>query len=132
VNDVADLLAKVVRHRLRAISYILEHTSFRYADEAELQAGIAQALDDMGFAAQREVRLTPASRIDFLYVDVHGHRIGIEVKIAGAPVSVGRQLARYAPHVDGLVLATTRRTHAQIPTTLGGKPVRVAILGRHA
>ncbi len=81
---------------------------FRYGDEDQLQQGLAAALESEGFDVQREVRLNARDRID-LMVD----RVGIEVKVAGATASVGRQLARYAQHdLDGLVLVTNKLRHS--------------------
>ncbi len=56
--------------------------------------------------------------------------IGIEVKVAGSPPEVGRQLRRYAafPQIEALLLVTTRARHLRMPTEIAGKPVRVAWL----
>lgn len=96
---------------------------FCYADEYSLHEGLEQAFSAAGLDVQREVSLNPSGRIDFL-VD----RTGIEVKVAGSTEVVTRQLARYAPHVDDLVLVTTKARHRDVPTVIGGKSVRTIVL----
>lgn len=98
---------------------------FRYRDEAQLQAGIGQALAAAGVVAAAEVRLAGRDRIDFL-----AGAVGIEVKVAGRAPDVVRQLRRYAacPQVAALILVTNRARHRGIPAEIGGKPVRVVCL----
>lgn len=107
---------------LTAEKVCAELTRFRFgfADENELQRGLAQALRSIGFKPEREVRLGKAGRVDLL---VDG--IAIEVKINGQPARVTAQLTRYAerPEVRELVLVTTRARHRP-PAELCGKPCR--------
>lgn len=105
---------------------VIHRAQLRYATEAELQEGVAFALTAAGFVVRREVPLTARDRIDLLV-----GRIGVEVKIAGMPRNVDRQLLRYAQSdlVDALLLVTNRARHRP-PTTLNGKPVLVASLLR--
>ena len=107
-----------------AILAVIHSCRFRHANESDLQAGLARALTDAGYEVQREVRLNARDRIDLLVA-----RVGIEVKVAGVPRDVERQLGRYARSdlVDALVLVTTRARHRP-PDTMHGKPVRVASL----
>ncbi len=91
----------------------------------------AAVLTDQLVSFDREARLDARSRIDFLVPDAPG-RVGIEVKVAGTPDNVRRQLTRYAPHVDALLLVTTRVRHRYLqpptPATPGlglGKPLAV-------
>lgn len=70
------------------ITQRIKNHAFSFADEDELQRGLAEVMPE---TAQREVRLTPRDRIDFL---VDG--IGIEVKLAGSISALTRQLHRYA------------------------------------
>jgi len=102
-------------------------TCYRFLchDEAELQEAIAEALRRDGIDFEREVSLAPGDRIDFL---VGG--VGIEVKLAGPPTAVLRQLSRYAAseRVESLVLATIVARHATLPDELGGKPLHVVTL----
>lgn len=97
--------AATASDRLAHVAAVIRRHRYRYANELELHAAIAQALDDAGIAYEREVRLTPQDRIDFLCDDV-----GVEVKIKGGPSSVARQLARYARHerIGALCLVTDR------------------------
>lgn len=90
---------------LRIGHALLAHR-FTHSDEAELQAGIAQALEGDGLAFQREVVIAPGDRIDFL---VEGG-VGIEVKVAGTAAAARRQLLRYAADdvITALVLVTSR------------------------
>lgn len=99
---------------------------YGYVNEDELQAGLAQALVAAGHDVTREVRLSGRDRVDLL-VD----RTAVEVKIAGTPERVLAQLARYAEceWIDDLVLVTTRARHRNLPPTVGGKPLRVVVLG---
>lgn len=101
---------------------VLRRWQFTRGTEADLQAGIADALAQSGIEARREVALGNAGRIDLL-----SGRVGIEVKVAGGPGAVRRQLARYctSPDVDAVVLVTSRHTHRGLVPSglLNGKPV---------
>lgn len=92
---------------------------FSYSAEDQLQQGVAEALAEAGLDAVREVQLGAAGRIDLM-----AGRIGIEVKVAGPPGAVVRQLGRYARsgRLDGLVLVTSRILHRP-PARLAGIPV---------
>jgi hypothetical protein len=95
---------------------------FVESDEASLQAGIALALESAGLPFEREARLSPTDRVDFLV-----GRTVLEVKIEGGVSAVTRQLHRYAQSeaVDEIVLVTTRLRHASVPRSLNGKPVSI-------
>lgn len=97
---------------------------FAFADEDDLQQGLADALASLGLAPEREVRLGSAGRIDLL---VDG--VGIEVKVTGQAARVSAQLSRYAerPEVRELLLVTTRARHRP-PHELSGKPCRVHLV----
>lgn len=113
---------------LIAVAAVLRAARYHYANEDQLQQGIAVVLARRGIAADREVRLSPADRIDFLLT---GCPIGIEVKVDGQAAAVWRQLRRYAasPQVSGLLLATTRTKHeVDAPSHLDGVPVHVLVL----
>jgi len=98
---------------------------YAYADEIALQEGIAAALALAGIEADREVRLSRRDKVDFLV-----GTIGIELKVAGQPAAVERQLGRYAAseRISELVLVTTRPAHRSVPRLIGGKPMHVAWL----
>lgn len=97
---------------------------FNYANEDQLQEGLAAMLAGEGFDVEREVRLSGRDRIDLLVGDV-----GIEVKVAGQAGRVLAQLTRYAEHdrIGALVLVTTRVSH-DAPPRINGKPVALVSL----
>lgn len=107
-----------------AIAEALRRYRFTYCNEDQLQEGIAAALVEEGFEVEREVRLPGLGRIDLLV-----GRVGIEVKVAGTPIEVASQVARYAfcEEIDGLVLVTSRPRH-RIPAIANGKPVETVQL----
>lgn len=112
-----------VSEQCDAIVRAIEAARFTCAGEKELQLALAQCFANAGIDATREVRLDTHSTIDFL-----AGRVGIEVKIAGSPIAVMRQLQRYAhsEQIDGLVLATRRFGIAEFPATIAGKPLVIA------
>jgi hypothetical protein len=99
---------------------------FHYANEADLQEGIHQALAATQFFVEREVRL-PEGRLDFL---ING-RTAIETKIGGSAPELMRQVARYAgnPTILSILVVTDRANH-RLPSSFNGKPVLVhSLLG---
>jgi hypothetical protein len=109
------------------LAEVIRAGRYRYANERDLQDGIAQALAHHATHQVRaEVALTPADRIDFL-VDVDGRHVGIEVKVDRryAADRVLAQLRRYAAsdEVDALLLITTVPQHTSVPAMVGGKPL---------
>lgn len=113
-------------HSATSIRELLGGHRFHYANEDQLQAGIAAALTAAGIAHEREVRLTAHDRIDFLV-----ERLGIEVKVGHPLASVIRQLHRYAQceQIDELLLITNRCNHALVPESINGKRIEVLFLG---
>lgn len=101
--------------------------SFRYAcpDELDLQNAVEVVLRNEGVPFEREARLGPGERPDFL---IDGG-IALELKTQGSAAEVFRQLQRYAQHpsVRHLVLLTTRAQHVTVGMVrkIGGKPVDV-------
>ena len=93
---------------------------FRYRDERQLQAHLAQAFEQFGLQATREVIIDPRNRIDFAI-----GRIGVEVKVDGTLADIRRQLSRYAQtgQFDALVLITNRVGHTRLPPALGDVPL---------
>lgn len=108
-------------HRIVAAVYDLGSSP----NEIALQDTIVQRFERDGVPYEREVRLSPADKIDFL-CDV----VGVEVKVDGALSAVTRQLHRYAQHdrVRHLVLITTRRLHIALPTFVNNKIITVVHL----
>jgi hypothetical protein len=100
-------------------------SGYRFAtgDEVTFQLAVERALKREGLAYEREVRLSPQDRIDFLLAN----GVGLELKINGATAEVVRQLIRYAQNdrIEALILCTTRASHQSVPLDLGGKPVFV-------
>lgn len=102
----------------------IEHHTFRFADESELQEGLAAALAAEGIEARREVRLDARNRIDLLVGNV-----GIEVKVKGGVAEVARQLCRYTSHVEHLVLVTIKASHKQhLPEEIEGTPLSIVFI----
>lgn len=105
---------------------------FRYKDEKELQAGVAQCLTKLKLPFKSEYSLNPKDRIDF-FITKSG--IGIEVKTndsrGGAGLAaVTRQLWRYAKadNIKAIILITTRSKHRDLPSEILGKPLYVVYL----
>lgn len=104
----------------------LRRQRYAFGSEAMLQLAIAGVLERSGLEFEREVRLGPADRIDFL---VSGS-IGIEAKVRYPRRSIYRQLTRYAEHdrITALVLMTA--TSLGLPPSLNGKPLFYVSIGR--
>lgn len=99
---------------------------FAFGSEFELQAGIEQVLRSRGAQFEAEADLGQHGRIDFLL----DGGIGIEVKVAGSPSAVARQVIGYtkSPSVREIVLITARaRVDAYLPLQVGGKPIHVVV-----
>lgn len=111
---------------LARLSAAVLSRGYRWTNERELQEGLRHSLDQGAPGeVEREVRLTPHDRIDFLVGDV-----GVEVKVDGSLASVTRQLHRYAQveELAGVLLVTTQACHLAVPRELNGKPIVVARL----
>lgn len=109
----------------------IEKAEFSFQDEKELQAGVAEFVGNvLGFPVTRELQLTPRDRVD-LYVG-DPDCIGIEVKIAGSRDAVLRQVQRYTESelIRSIIVVTARTQLANLPTSLGGKPIHTASLIR--
>lgn len=108
------------------VTAAIEAHRFNATSEEDLQRGISEALERAGIAHEREVRLTPRDRIDFMV-----GAIGVEVKIGGGISALTRQLLRYAQveRVAELVVVSTRlQLSLQVPRDLNGKPVSVVTI----
>lgn len=97
--------------------------------ENDLQGLIAETLDHHGIVYEREVKLGPRNRIDFLTPS----GTGIEVK-KGKPnnTQLNAQVERYCGFdaVTGVIVVTPWSRHLFIPDTVHDKPVRVLSLNR--
>lgn len=107
------------------IADLLRIQRFNFGSELELQDGIESVLRSAGLEYEREFKLGPCSRIDFLAGDV-----GVEIKIGGSLQAATRQLHRYAgsDRIGALILVSSRLFHDYFPEVLGGKPLRVVNL----
>lgn len=108
------------------LAAILSSARFRYSSEADLQEAIAALLTTGNVAHEREAILSGKERIDFLVGDV-----GIEVKIAGSPAEIFRQLMRYAqlPQIAGLIVVTDKTRIANgLPRVVLDKPIEIVSL----
>ena len=114
------MISDTLQDRMTLIAVALRSFNFRTGRELRLQDGIAEALRRSQITARREYRLDRGP-IDF-YIDEG--RIGIEVKVAGSPAAVWRQLVDYAadPKLDALILASTKRSHGTSRDTIADKP----------
>ena len=112
------------------ITRVLAAKPLPRSPESRLQNAIAEELADHGVTFSPEVCIAPGSVVDFLVDD----RIAMEVKVDGSLSDVTRQLHRYAQsdRVEEVLLVTTRARHAEMPPTLGRKPVRVLRIGGEA
>lgn len=112
---------------LRSIVETLPRYRYRFADEAQLQAGIADVLVQAGIPFEREHVAGPRDRFDFL---VPGG-IVIEAKTQGSLSQALSQVRRYAarPDVSAVVLVACRFWATASPVDeLYGKPVRLVRL----
>lgn len=115
---------------LERLHQVLGSYRYSFANERDLQDGIAQALATRGIRFDREVVLGPKDRPDFM---VDG--IAVEVKVDGTPAVILRQLDRYAAQkaVRAILLVTRKEQHARrFPEAIGGKPLDVLTLGANA
>ena len=97
--------------------------------ESTFQASIERALELAGIRFLREYRVR-AGRLDFLcpHPPPSPFGVAIEAKTGGSRNELIRQSLRYLdanPFLSGLIIATTRSSHCQIPTLLASKPVRI-------
>lgn len=104
----------------------LRRQRYRVGQEIWLQDDIETSLRFLQIAFEREARLAPGERIDFL---VDGG-IGIEAKTRCAPRQIFRQLERYAAidAVTSLILITGTATG--LPAAINNKPLFLVSTGR--
>lgn len=92
---------------LQSVLQTLPCFSYRFGTETDLHRGIAQVLDEVGIAYQREYVAGPKDRFDFLL----DSGIVIEAKIKGAFSPALLQCNRYLQREDvsAVVLVATRQ-----------------------
>lgn len=102
---------------------LLRSKRFDLHNEKILQGQMEEAFKAKGIIFQREVTLSSGNIIDFM----SGHT-GIEVKIAGSPKAIYKQLERYAQHetVGEIILVTNK---ALALKEVNHKPVHIVNLG---
>lgn len=93
--------------------------------ETVLQREMSALFDREGIVHKREVRLSGADVVDFMFPA----GVAMEVKIKAQKRAIYRQCERYCLHasVRGLILATATATG--FPQTVAGKPCWVVSLG---
>lgn len=109
------------------LASLLSRAGLRFVTEAQMQAAVASALAAAGWAAVPQARLGDRDRPDFLAAG----GIALELKVAGTPAALQRQVTRYAAHaeVTAIVVVTCRARHRGLPPFINGKPVLVVFLG---
>lgn len=108
------------------ITSILRRARLPVGNEIALQAAIERVLEREGIAFEREVRIAPTDRIDFLAAG----GVGIEVKARYPRRAIYRQLERYAGReaITSLILVTG--TAIGLPAEIDGKPLYHVSIGR--
>lgn len=109
---------------LSELAGIVRSNRYRFADEYDLQDGIAEALELAEVPFEREVRVQ-GGRVDFL---IEG--LAVEVKITCPAAQVERQARRYLEggDVEGVLVVAMTPKHAVLPAEIAGKPVEVVVL----
>lgn len=108
------------------LTTFLRRWRYSIGNEAALQLSLADALTTAGATFEREVRLGPADRIDFM---VEGG-IGIEAKVRYPKRQIYRQLERYAAREQVTSLILVSCTALGLPRALNGKPIFIVSVGR--
>ena len=107
------------------ILYLLSGNRFDVSDEMRCHGQIKDLFDKLNIGYQHEVRLSQASRIDFMI-----GKVGVEVKVKGVARSIFKQLQRYAQHdeVDCIILLTNKSMG--LPALIEGKPAYYVNMGK--
>lgn len=109
----------------RLVAGFLRQARYRMGAEALLHDDVERHLKAGAIPYEREHRLGPGERLDFLIAN----RVAVELKIRAQRKAIYRQLERYAQHdiVYGLVLVTA--SALGMPKEINRKPVYVVQLG---
>lgn len=118
---MSDITPQSLTHQLRGLRMPV-------TTELALQDALEEWLNSSGMPFEREVRMGPKDRIDFMVADT----IGIEVKTRHPRRQIYRQLERYCEgdRLTGLVLVTG--TYLGLPDQIHGVPLFLVSLGRGA
>lgn len=101
---------------------------YRFADEYDLQDGIAEALRLAEVPFEREL-IVKGGRLDFL-VEGDDSKLAIEVKVTCPRRQVERQITRYIEggQVEGVLVVAMTTKAAALPEEIAGKPVSTVVL----
>ena len=116
-----------MKRAAKKIAGLVLRYKFQFDNEKDLQHGLELVFaKEAGVGFRREVPLTKADIVDFLFDD----GVAVEVKVKGSWPLVLRQLLRYAEcaEVKAVVLVTSKIRLGILPTLLRGKPLAVAAL----
>jgi hypothetical protein len=103
---------------------------YRFNNERELQEQLASG-PFLGQDFRREYVLDQDNRVDFYFPRPDGIGLGVEVKVAGTPANVLRQVWSYAGfgEIGELILVTSRmRLGGLCPAEVNGKRLQIVNL----
>lgn len=98
---------------------------FLLDSETAVHERIADELTAIGVAFEREVALSRSDRVDFMIGGT-----AVEVKLAGAKLSIFKQCERYCQHSRVKALVLVSNIAMGLPRLINGRPAYFASLGR--
>ncbi len=103
---------------------VLERHRFILGSESTVQKQVAEALTEAAINFDREYRLDPHNRIDFM-----AGITGIEVKLKGSRRAILRQVTRYCDFavLGNLILLSS--VAMGMPQAINGRRIRIVSLG---
>lgn len=116
--------ASVFTRTAADVRRVIDTTPLPLANEKRFQAALADALNERGISAKREVTLSRGNIVDITL----GQGIILECKIKAGRVSkraVYRQLVRYARHPDVTGIILVSGLAMGLPETIEGRPAIV-------
>jgi hypothetical protein len=116
---------------------LIESATFPHLDPAAVVGVIALLLAGAGLVIVRDYALGGGDQLALLVAEPFPRveaSIGIVPALTGIDEALMTRLARYAQHpaVDGLVLVGTPADPVPLPRTVGGVPLRTAVVSAHA
>lgn len=110
---------------IESLIQLLSKKRLQLHNEKVLQGEIEELLKENRIEYSREHHLAKESIIDFLIADV-----GVEVKIAGNPRDIYRQVQRYLDfeEINAIIVVTSKSI--RFPGAVKGKPVYIFNLNR--
>jgi len=90
---------------------------FPLKGEKVLQAALSEQFTASGIEHEREVRLSGADVVDFMFGDV-----AAEVKLHGGKMAIYRQLERYCEHDSVSKIILISNVPMGLPAAINGKP----------